>query len=204
MARQVLRLCRETEQDLGDLVSNSRDFFLGYGCFGVKWAERGKGLSPYDLTALTTHTAYECMPSRGQARIILQVTWNTSGDHDSLNFHFILGHLAPSFQDGTNGCSRDNDTGLPENNAELPLATGNRYILVDSSGANLNPAVSIALVIGRRITVERFVVYVIAQVSCSQATGFGWLSHLSVYVDTRSVCSCHLEYLAEWEDADMP
>lgn len=38
------------------------------------------------------------------------------------------------------------------------------YILAEASGANLNPAVSIGLLVARRISVERFVLYVIAQV----------------------------------------
>lgn len=40
-----------------------------------------------------------------------------------------------------------------------------RYILAEASGANLNPAVSIALLVGKRISVERFVLYFIAQVN---------------------------------------
>lgn len=36
--------------------------------------------------------------------------------------------------------------------------------MADVSGANLNPAVSIGLLLGKRISVERFVFYVIAQV----------------------------------------
>ena len=39
-----------------------------------------------------------------------------------------------------------------------------RYLMADVSGANLNPAVSIGLLLGKRISVERFVIYVIAQV----------------------------------------
>lgn len=39
-----------------------------------------------------------------------------------------------------------------------------RYILAEVSGANLNPAVSIGLLVGKRICLERFIVYVIAQV----------------------------------------
>lgn len=39
-----------------------------------------------------------------------------------------------------------------------------RYILAEVSGANLNPAVSIGLLVGKRISVERFIIYVIAQV----------------------------------------
>lgn len=42
------------------------------------------------------------------------------------------------------------------------------YLLADASGANLNPAVSIGLVIGKRITVERFCIYVVVQ--CVGAT----------------------------------
>lgn len=38
------------------------------------------------------------------------------------------------------------------------------YIMADVSGANLNPAVSIGLLLGKRISVERFVFYVIAQI----------------------------------------
>ena len=36
--------------------------------------------------------------------------------------------------------------------------------MADVSGANLNPAVSVGLLLGKRISVERFVFYVIAQV----------------------------------------
>lgn len=39
-------------------------------------------------------------------------------------------------------------------------------MLAEVSGAHLNPAVSIGLVIGKRIGVERMVIYVIAQVTC--------------------------------------
>lgn len=39
-----------------------------------------------------------------------------------------------------------------------------RYILAEASGANLNPAVSIGLLVGKRISVERFVIYFVAQV----------------------------------------
>lgn len=42
------------------------------------------------------------------------------------------------------------------------------YVLADASGANLNPAVSIGLLVGKRITVERFSLYVVAQ--CLGAT----------------------------------
>ncbi|CAN0362288.1 unnamed protein product [Ascophyllum nodosum] len=42
------------------------------------------------------------------------------------------------------------------------------YLLADASGANLNPAVSIGLLVGKRITVERFCIYVIVQ--CVGAT----------------------------------
>ncbi|CAN0214032.1 unnamed protein product [Ascophyllum nodosum] len=38
------------------------------------------------------------------------------------------------------------------------------YILAEVSGANLNPAVSMALLVSKRITVERFIIYVILQV----------------------------------------
>lgn len=46
----------------------------------------------------------------------------------------------------------------------LPCHPLRRYITADASGANLNPAVSIGLLVGKRITVERFFVYVVAQV----------------------------------------
>ncbi|CAN0420553.1 unnamed protein product, partial [Discosporangium mesarthrocarpum] len=37
------------------------------------------------------------------------------------------------------------------------------YTLATASGANLNPAVSMGLLVGRRISLERFVIYVISQ-----------------------------------------
>ncbi|CAN0001015.1 unnamed protein product [Sphacelaria rigidula] len=43
------------------------------------------------------------------------------------------------------------------------------YVLAEVSGANLNPAVSLGLLIGRRISIERFVLYFIAQVFQSLA-----------------------------------
>ncbi|CAM9878122.1 unnamed protein product, partial [Sphacelaria rigidula] len=38
-----------------------------------------------------------------------------------------------------------------------------RYVLTEVSGANLNSAVSLGLLIGRRIRIKRFVLYLIAQ-----------------------------------------
>ncbi|CAM9465452.1 unnamed protein product [Laminaria digitata] len=38
------------------------------------------------------------------------------------------------------------------------------YIMADVSGANLNPAVSLGLLLGKRISVERFCVYLVAQI----------------------------------------
>eukprot|EP00904_Undaria_pinnatifida_P002901 jgi/Undpi1/12611/HiC_scaffold_6.g02280.m1 len=38
------------------------------------------------------------------------------------------------------------------------------YVMADVSGANFNPAVSVGLLLGKRISVERFFIYVIAQV----------------------------------------
>ncbi|CAM9121113.1 unnamed protein product [Ascophyllum nodosum] len=38
------------------------------------------------------------------------------------------------------------------------------YILAQASGAHLNPAVSLGLLVGKRISVEKFVIYVIVQV----------------------------------------
>lgn len=39
-----------------------------------------------------------------------------------------------------------------------------RYVLAEVSGANFNPAVSFGLLLGKRISLERFIMYVIAQV----------------------------------------
>ena len=36
--------------------------------------------------------------------------------------------------------------------------------MADVSGANFNPAVSVGLFLGKRISVERFILYIIAQV----------------------------------------
>ncbi|CAM9382637.1 unnamed protein product [Choristocarpus tenellus] len=47
------------------------------------------------------------------------------------------------------------------------------YVLASASGANLNPAVSIGLLVGKRISLERFVLYVIAQASREFWTGAG-------------------------------
>lgn len=44
------------------------------------------------------------------------------------------------------------------------FVNNDRYIMADVSGANLNPAVSLGLALGKRISVERFVIYLIAQV----------------------------------------
>lgn len=44
------------------------------------------------------------------------------------------------------------------------LALFSRYIMADVSGAHLNPAVSMGLMVGKRISVERFIIYLIAQV----------------------------------------
>ncbi|CBN74002.1 aquaporin [Ectocarpus siliculosus] len=43
------------------------------------------------------------------------------------------------------------------------------YIFADVSGAHLNPAVSIGLLVGKRISVERFFLYVIAQMAGATA-----------------------------------
>ena len=39
-----------------------------------------------------------------------------------------------------------------------------RYVMADVSGANFNPAVSIGLLFGKRISIERFILYIFAQV----------------------------------------
>ncbi|CAM9677662.1 unnamed protein product [Pylaiella littoralis] len=39
------------------------------------------------------------------------------------------------------------------------------YMLVDVSGAHLNPAVSIGLLVGRRISIERFLIYLVTQMA---------------------------------------
>ena len=36
--------------------------------------------------------------------------------------------------------------------------------MADVSGAHLNPAVSIGLLVGKRISIERFLIYIVAQV----------------------------------------
>ncbi|CAM9762602.1 unnamed protein product [Scytosiphon promiscuus] len=43
------------------------------------------------------------------------------------------------------------------------------YILAENSGAHLNPAVSIGLLVGKRISVERFFIYVVAQLAGATA-----------------------------------
>ncbi|CAM9762462.1 unnamed protein product, partial [Scytosiphon promiscuus] len=43
------------------------------------------------------------------------------------------------------------------------------YILAENSGAHLNPAVSAGLLVGKRISVERFFIYVVAQVAGATA-----------------------------------
>ena len=45
-----------------------------------------------------------------------------------------------------------------------------RYVMADVSGANFNPAVSVGLLLGKRISVERFFIYVMAQVPVTPCT----------------------------------
>ena len=42
--------------------------------------------------------------------------------------------------------------------------------MADVSGANFNPAVSVGLLLGKRISVERFFIYVMAQVPVTPCT----------------------------------
>lgn len=46
----------------------------------------------------------------------------------------------------------------------LQTKSTDSYILADVSGAHLNPAVSIGLLVGKRISIERFVIYLVSQV----------------------------------------
>ena len=46
----------------------------------------------------------------------------------------------------------------------IVIIVDDRYIMADVSGANLNPAVSLGLLLGKRISIERFCIYLVVQV----------------------------------------
>lgn len=56
--------------------------------------------------------------------------------------------------------------------------------MADVSGANFNPAVSVGLLVGKRISIERFFIYVVAQVCYVTVTvSFLPLTNLEVCID---------------------
>lgn len=53
---------------------------------------------------------------------------------------------------------------VPRLLSSIPWSEIHSYIMADVSGAHLNPAVSIGLLVGKRISIERFLIYVPTQV----------------------------------------